>query len=92
MPRIIQLVQLSKLDTLPGTSRCPADMDCDGATVVVLENGIVRVVVWVEHPQRTLSIRYNYEVDKLGGYVLGSARYRGHHSIATDTAEIQSNS
>jgi|SRR5579859_95550 len=87
--RKVQVIHLSKLDTLPGTHRSPADLDCEGATVIRLEDGTARVSVWIENVERTLAIRYSYALDAKGNYVLGSARYAGgHRSIIADTSEI----
>lgn len=86
MPSGIQVIQLSELDTLPKTSRCPADMDCDGATVIVLQDGSLRVAVWSAKGDMTPSIRYSYHLDTSGNYILGSARYRGDLPTTSDRA------
>lgn len=84
-----QVIHLSKLDTLPGTQRSAGDLDCDGATIIRSEDGSLRVSVWIDNTQQTLAIRYSYELDADGQYILGSARYAGgHHSIIADTSEI----
>jgi len=87
-----QVIHLSKLDTLPGTHRSAADLDCDGATIIRLNDGSARISVWIDNAQQTLAIRYSYELDVTGQYILGSARYAGgHRSIIADTSEIPSN-
>jgi len=55
----------------------PSDMQCDGAIVVMRDDGSISVAVWVAsptHPDRP-SIRYSYKIDAQGNYILGSARY-----------------
>jgi len=75
MARVVKTIKLSKLDTLPGTKLCAADMDCDGAMIVVRDDNTIRVVVWVTKPGGQQSIHYSYKIDAKGNYILGSARY-----------------
>ncbi|HLY25909.1 MAG TPA: hypothetical protein VKQ72_06195 [Aggregatilineales bacterium] len=75
MARVVKTIKLSKLDTLPGTSLCAADMDCDGAMIIVRDDNTMRVVVWVINADGKQSIHYSYKIDAQGNYILGSARY-----------------
>jgi hypothetical protein len=87
MARIVQTIFLSELDTLPKTTRCAADLDCNGASITVREDGSLRVAVWLARGEQTPFIRYSYEVDVAGSYVLGSARYSGYR-ISDDPTEL----
>ncbi len=76
MAHVVRTIKLNKLDTLPGTSYCAADMDCDGAMVIVRDDGSLSVAVWVESSgSNRPSIRYSYQIDAQANYILGSARY-----------------
>ena len=77
MARVVKTIRLGKLDTLPGTSMSPGDMDCDGGIVVVREDGSLSVAVWITNAEGRPSIRYSYKIDAHGNYILGSARYAG---------------
>ena len=80
MGRIAKTILLSELDTLPRTKRCAADLDCNGAMVIVREDGSARVAAWAAKGDQTPSIRFSYEVDAQGNYVLGSALYSGYRA------------
>ncbi len=75
MAHMIRTIKLNRLDTLPGISRCPADIDCDGGLVVVRDDGSLSVAVWVTNSENRPSIRFSYKMDAKGNYILGSARY-----------------
>jgi len=77
MAHVVNTIRLSKLDTLPGTKLCPADLDCDGGMVVVRDDGSLSVAVWVIDNDGRPSIHYSYKVDARNNYILGSARYSG---------------
>lgn len=75
MARVIQALRLFKLDTLPGTNHCPADVACEGALLLYLADGNRRIAVWGINSLGHLFIRYSYKVNCKGQYLAGTARY-----------------
>ena len=75
MAHVIRTIKLSRLDTLPGMSRCAADIDCDGGIVLVRDDGSLSIAVWVANSESRPSVRFSYKIDAKGNYILGSARY-----------------
>ena len=67
------MAQVSRYETLPGSSRSVADLGVDGATVRENPDGSKHVTIW--NGREDGSERYSYDVDRFGNYVPGTLHY-----------------
>ena len=67
------MAEISRYETLPGSSRSAADLGVDGASVTIKADGTKHVTLW--NGSESGPDRYSYDVDPDGNYVPGSSHY-----------------